>query len=76
MSPHTMLFNLLAAFEFGKTYCASNMGLIRSGSIPLVLLEPIIVNVLIRTIGWDWLFLVGSFVSVIATVAIIALDWF
>ena len=76
VSPHTMLFNLLASFEFGKTYCASSMGLIRSGNIPLVLLEPIIVNALIKTIGWDWVFLVGSFVSVIATVAIIALDWF
>ncbi|KAK3792291.1 hypothetical protein RRG08_007369 [Elysia crispata] len=76
VSPHTMLFSLLAAFEFGKTYCASNMGLIRSGNIPLVLLEPIIVNALIKTIGWDWVFLTGSFASVIATVAIIALEWF
>ncbi|RUS83021.1 hypothetical protein EGW08_009209 [Elysia chlorotica] len=76
VSPHTMLFSLLAANEFGKTNVASNMGLIRSGNIPLVLLEPIIVDVLIRTIGWDWVFLTGSLASAVATVAIVALDYF
>ncbi|KAK3792290.1 hypothetical protein RRG08_007368 [Elysia crispata] len=73
MYPHTMIFSLLTAFEFGKVYCASNMGLIRTGNVPLVLLEPYIVEVLIRTIGWDWLFLTGSLTSIIATVAIMAL---
>ncbi|RUS83022.1 hypothetical protein EGW08_009210 [Elysia chlorotica] len=76
LSPHTMLFSLLAANEFGKTNVASNMGLIRSGNIPLVLLEPIIVDVLIGTIGWDWVFLTGSLASAVATVAIVALDYF
>ena len=75
VSPHTMLFSLITASEFGKTHCASNMGLIRSGNIPLVLLEPFIVEGMVRTIGWDWVFLTGSMASAIATVAIIALDW-
>ena len=76
VAPHTMIFSIIAAFEFGKIHCASNMGFIRTGNIPLVLLEPFIVDALIRAIGWDWLFLTGSLSSAIATVAIIALDFF
>ena len=76
VAPHTMIFSIIAAFEFGKIHCASNMGFIRTGNIPLVLLEPFIVDALIRAIGWDWVFLTGSLSSAIATVAIIALDFF
>ncbi|GFR91817.1 major facilitator superfamily MFS-1 domain containing protein [Elysia marginata] len=75
-SPHTMLFSLLTAYEFGQTNCGSNMGLIRSGNIALVLLEPFFVDFLIQTIGWDWLFLTGSLASAVATAAIMALDYF
>ena len=76
VAPHTMIFSIIAAFEFGKIHCASNMGFIRTGNIPLVLLEPFIVDALIRAIGWDWVFLTGSLSSAIATIAIIALDFF
>ncbi|GFR80247.1 major facilitator superfamily MFS-1 domain containing protein [Elysia marginata] len=76
VSPHTMLFSLLTAYEFGKTHCGSNMGLIRSGNILLVLLEPVFVDALIRAIGWDWLFLTGSLTSLVATMAVLALDFF
>ncbi|KAK3774155.1 hypothetical protein RRG08_047697 [Elysia crispata] len=76
VAPHTMIFSIIAASEFGKIHCASNMGFIRTGNIPLVLLEPFIVDALIRAIGWDWVFLTGSLSSAIATIAIIALDFF
>ncbi|GFR91814.1 oxalate:formate antiporter-like isoform X1 [Elysia marginata] len=75
VSPHTLLFSLLSAYEFGKSHCASNMGLIRSGNILIVLLEPLFIDAMINAIGWDWLFLSGSMTSAIATLAIIALDW-
>ena len=76
VAPHTMIFSLMTAFEFGKIHCASNMGFIRTGNIPLVLLEPFIVDALIRAIGFDWVFLTGSLSSAIATVAIMTLDFF
>ncbi|GFR80852.1 oxalate:formate antiporter-like isoform X1 [Elysia marginata] len=75
VSPHTMLFSLLSAYEFGKTHCASNMGMIRFGNIVIVLLEPLFIDAIVEAIGWDWLFLTGSMASAVATLAIIALDW-
>ena len=75
VSPHTLIFSMLTAAEFGKTYYASNMGLISSGAIVLILLEPGIVNIMVSTVGWDWLFLSGSAASIVATVSIIAMDW-
>ncbi|GFR88725.1 major facilitator superfamily transporter [Elysia marginata] len=75
VSPHTLLFSLLGAYEFGKTHCASNMGLIRSGNLVLVLLEPLFVDAMVKAIGWDWLYITGGLASAVATLAIIALDW-
>ncbi|KAK3774156.1 hypothetical protein RRG08_047698 [Elysia crispata] len=74
VSPQTMLFTLLAAFEFGKTHCASNMGLVRSGYVLLLLIEPFIVDAMLRTVGWDWTFLTGALTAAIATVSIMSLD--
>ncbi|KAK3728035.1 hypothetical protein RRG08_033131 [Elysia crispata] len=74
VSPHTMIFSLLATFEFGKTHCASNMGLITSGNIIVILLEPFIANTLIETVGWNWLFLSGSMTAAVSMVAIMAVE--
>ncbi|RUS70986.1 hypothetical protein EGW08_021251, partial [Elysia chlorotica] len=60
VSPQTMVFSLLATFEFGETHCASNMGLVTSGNMIIILLEPFIASAMIRTVGWNWLFLTGS----------------
>ncbi|RUS86669.1 hypothetical protein EGW08_005543, partial [Elysia chlorotica] len=56
VSPHTLLFSILTATEFGNTHFASNMGLVCSGNIALILLEPYIVNAIVSSVGWDWLF--------------------
>ncbi|RUS83018.1 hypothetical protein EGW08_009206 [Elysia chlorotica] len=74
VSPHTMLFTLLSAFEFGNTHCASNMGLIRTGNLMLMLIEPFIVDEMLRAMGWDWVFFSGALTSAIATVSVIMLD--
>ena len=76
VSPQTLLFSILAAVEFGNTHCASNMGLICSGNIVLILLEPYIVEATIATLGWDMLFLSGSGSAILATLAIMAMNWF
>ncbi|KAK3782673.1 hypothetical protein RRG08_037676 [Elysia crispata] len=75
VSPHTLLFSILTTIEFGNTHFASNMGLVCSGNIALILLEPYLVNAIVMSIGWDWLFLSGCGSAIIATVSIMAMNW-
>ena len=75
LAPHTMLFSLLAASEFGKTHCASNMDLVRTGNLVMMLIEPLLVDAMLETVGWDWVFLTGAFTATVAAIAIFAFDW-
>ncbi|KAK3796689.1 hypothetical protein RRG08_018925 [Elysia crispata] len=75
ISPQTMVFSLFSTFEFGKTHCATNFGLISSGNILVMLSEPFIASTLIRTIGWDWLFLTGSMTATVSMVSVMIVGW-
>ncbi|GFS16849.1 oxalate:formate antiporter-like isoform X1 [Elysia marginata] len=74
VSPQNMIFSLLTTFEFGKTHCASNIGLVSSGNILVLLIEPFIADGMIMTVGWDWLFLTGSICAAVAMVTLMAIE--
>ncbi|GFS16856.1 oxalate:formate antiporter-like isoform X1 [Elysia marginata] len=74
ISPQTMIFSLLTTFEFGKTHCASNIGLVTSGNIIVLLLEPFIADGMVGTVGWDWLFLTGSATAAVSMVTVMTVE--
>ncbi|GFR66197.1 hypothetical protein ElyMa_003677900 [Elysia marginata] len=73
VSLQLMIVSLLTSHLFGKTHYASNMGLVCTGQILLIFLEPFIVDVIIQDIGWDYVFLSGSLSAIVAAVAMMAL---
>ena len=75
-NPQTLIFSLLATFEFGKTHCASNLGLISSGNIVLILLEPFIVSAMVSAIGWDWVFITAAIGSAFGMVGVMLMEFF
>ncbi|RUS80129.1 hypothetical protein EGW08_012128, partial [Elysia chlorotica] len=57
VSLQLMVTSILTSHYFGKTHYASNMGLVCSGQLLLIFLEPLLVEAVIDHLGWDYLFL-------------------
>ena len=75
VSPQTMVFSLLTAFELGKIHCASNIGLVTTGNFIIMFLEPFLASTMVSKVGWDWLFLTGSLTAAVSMIVIMAVDF-
>ena len=63
-----LVYNLIMASLFGRTYLASNLGLAWSAIVANGVTEPFLISWIVDQFGWDWVFLSGSASSAVSMV--------